>query len=182
MKKLIAAILCVVMVISLLPMSAFAASGTLVREEELAKDLKALGIFKGVSETDFALDRAPTRTEALVMLIRVLGRESDALSKGGRHPFLDVPQWADKYVGYAYENNLTNGVSATKFGSNSIASASMYLTFVLRALGYSDKGEKPQGIRKGHDSTSISAREPKNTSPRFASAGTSRYLPPRDSQ
>ncbi len=138
MKKLIAAILCVVMVMSLLPMSAFAASGTLVREEALAKELKALGIFKGVSETDFALDRAPTRTEALVMLIRVLGRESDALAKGGRHPFLDVPQWADKYVGYAYENNLTNGVSATKFGSNSIASASMYLTFVLRALGYSD--------------------------------------------
>lgn len=138
MKKLIATILCVVMVISLLPMSAFAASGTLVREEALAKELKALGIFKGVSETDFALDRAPTRTEALVMLIRVLGRESDALSKGGRHPFLDVPQWADKYVGYAYENKLTNGVSATKFGSNSIASASMYLTFVLRALGYSD--------------------------------------------
>ena len=138
MKKLIAAILCVVMVISLLPMSAFAASGTLVREEALAKELKSLGIFKGVSETDFALDRAPTRTEALVMLIRVLGRENDALKKGGKHPFLDVPQWADKYVGYAYENKLTNGVSATKFGSNSTASASMYLTFVLRALGYSD--------------------------------------------
>ncbi len=138
MKKLIAVILCAVMLTSLLPMSAFAASGTLVREEELARDLKALGIFKGVSETDFALDRAPTRTEALVMLIRVLGRENEALAKGGRHPFLDVPQWADKYVGYAYENNLTNGVSATKFGSNSVASASMYITFVLRALGYSD--------------------------------------------
>lgn len=139
MKKFTAVFLCLIMVMSLIPMSAFAASGTLVYEEELAEDLKQLGLFKGVSETDFALGRAPTRVEALVMLIRVLGKESDALSKGGKHPFLDVPDWAKNYVGYAYENNLTNGVSATKFGSTSEASASMYLTFVLRALGYSDK-------------------------------------------
>ncbi len=138
MKKLIALVLCIAMCASLVCIPVSAASSTLTREEELAEDLKALGLFKGVSETDFALDRAPTRVEALVMLVRVLGRENDALAKGGRHPFLDVPQWADKYVGYAYENNLTNGVSATKFGSSSEASASMYLTFVLRALGYSD--------------------------------------------
>ncbi len=138
MKKLISFILCTVMVISLIPTAALAASGSLSFEEELARDLKALGVFKGVSETDFALDRAPTRTEALVMLIRTLGKEADALSKGGKHPFLDVPAWADKYVGYAYENKLTNGMSATKFGGNTTASSSMYLTFVLRALGYSD--------------------------------------------
>ena len=139
MKKLIALVLCVALCASILCIPVSAASSTLTREEDLAKDLKALGLFKGVSDTDFALDRAPTRVEALVMLIRVLGRESDALAKGGRHPFLDVPQWANSYVGYAYENNLTNGVSATKFGSSDEASASMYLTFVLRALGYSDK-------------------------------------------
>lgn len=139
MKKFTALVLCLAIFASLIPSTVFAASGTLVFEEGLAEDLKALGLFKGVSETDFALGRAPTRVEALVMLIRVLGKESDALSKGGRHPFLDVPDWAKNYVGYAYENNLTNGISATKFGSTSEASASMYLTFVLRALGYSDK-------------------------------------------
>lgn len=139
MKKIIALVLCIAMCASLVCIPVSAASGTLEREEKLAEDLKALGLFKGVSETDFALGRAPTRVEALVMLVRVLGKESEALSKGGRHPFLDVPEWADKYVGYAYENNLTNGVSATKFGASSEASASMYITFVLRALGYSDK-------------------------------------------
>ncbi len=138
MKKLISLILCAVMLISFAPSLSFAASGSLSFEEDLAKDLKALGVFKGVSDTDFALNRAPTRIEALVMLIRTLGKEAEALSKGGKHPFLDVPAWADKYVGYAYENKLTNGMSATKFGSNTTASSSMYLTFVLRALGYSD--------------------------------------------
>ncbi len=138
MKRIISLTICVILLFSLFPAQALAASSTLSRESELAADLKSLGIFKGVSETDFALDRAPTRTEALVMLIRVLGKEADALNKGGRHPFLDVPTWADSYVGYAYENKLTNGISATKFGGGESASASMYLTFVLRALGYSD--------------------------------------------
>ncbi len=138
MRKLISLVLCAVMLISFVPSVAFTASGSLSFEEDLAKDLKALGVFKGVSDTDFALGRAPTRIEALVMLIRTLGKEAEALSKGGKHPFLDVPSWADKYVGYAYENKLTNGMSATKFGSNTTASSSMYLTFVLRALGYSD--------------------------------------------
>ena len=40
-------------------------------------------------------------------------------------------------MGYAYQKGLTNGVSATEFGSGN-ASAAMYVTFILRALGYSD--------------------------------------------
>ena len=138
MKRIISFILCVVMVVGFVPTNIFAASTTLTFEESLAGNLKELGLFKGVSETDFALGRAPTRVEAIVMLIRILGKEAEATSKGGKHPFLDVPAWADKYVGYAYQNNLTKGISATKFGSGSEASASMYITFVLRALGYSD--------------------------------------------
>ena len=106
-------------------------------EEGLAADLKALNLFRGVSDTDFDLNRAPNRVEALVMLIRILGQESEALDGTWSHPFTDVPEWADKYVGYAYETGLTNGSSATEFGMGS-ASAAMYLTFVLRALGYSD--------------------------------------------
>lgn len=106
-------------------------------EEKLAADLKALNLFRGVSDTDFDLGRAPTRVEAVVMLIRILGKESEALDGTWSHPFTDVPEWADGYVGYAYETGLTNGSSATEFGMGN-ASAAMYLTFMLRALGYSD--------------------------------------------
>lgn len=105
--------------------------------EKAATDLKSLGLFKGVSDTDFDLDRAPTRVEALVMLIRLLGQEKTALEGEFKHPFTDVPSWADKYIGYAYDSKLTNGISATEFGTSD-ASAAMYLTFVLRALDYSD--------------------------------------------
>lgn len=52
-----------------------------------------------------------------------------------------MPSWADKYIGYAYETGLSKGVSSTSFG-NGNASAANYLTFTLRALGYSDAGNE----------------------------------------
>ncbi len=135
MKRLISLLLIVLIIsCSVLPV-AYARNTSY--EITLAQSLKSLGLFRGVSDTDFALDRAPTRVEALVMLIRVLGKEEDAQDGNFRHPFTDVPDWADSYVGYAYQNNLSNGTSATTFG-NENANAAMYLTFILRSLGYSD--------------------------------------------
>ena len=46
------------------------------------------------------------------MLTRLLGAEKTALAGNWKHPFTDVPQWADKYVGWLYQNGLTKGVSA----------------------------------------------------------------------
>ena len=134
-KKAILAALAAVLTASLLASGVGAADPA---EAELeAEKLKELGLFRGVSDTDFDLDREPTRVEALVMLIRALGEESTALGGTYAHPFTDVPDWADAYVGYAYQNGLTNGISATEFGTGN-ASAAMYVTFMLRALGYSD--------------------------------------------
>lgn len=140
MKRCIAAILCIVMCICTVSVP-ITADVTTVRDvskqEHYASVLKSLGLFRGVSETNFDLKRAPTRVEALVMLIRVLGEEQAALEGTWEHPFTDVPKWAEPYVGYAYETGLTKGISATQFG-NGDSTAAMYLTFMLRALGYSD--------------------------------------------
>ncbi len=119
---------------------AFAARDTAF-ETKLAETLKALNLFEGVSDTEFELGRAPTRVEALVMLLRALGKGAEAKNSAWAHPFTDVPPWADGYVGYAYTNKLTNGVSDSEFGTGD-ASAAMYLTFMLRALGYSDAGDR----------------------------------------
>lgn len=138
MKKTVKGILSLMLVFALvfaMLIPAYAASGAEAQAKAAA--LKQLGLFKGVSDTDFALNRAPTRTEALVMLIRALGKESEALGGTWSHPFTDVDSWADKYVGYGYEKGLTKGVSATQFGTGN-ADSDMYLTFMLRALGYSD--------------------------------------------
>ena len=107
-----------------------------------ADRLNALGLFKGVGDNangtpNYDLDREPNRMEAVTMLVRLVGGEAKALSRSWTTPFTDVDEWAKPYVGYAYANGLTNGVSATEFGAKSTVSATQYLTFVLRALDYS---------------------------------------------
>lgn len=107
---------------------------------DYAEKLKLLGVFTGTG-SGFELDREPTRLEGLIMFIRLLGAESNARNGQFSHPFTDVPQWANGYVGWAYENGYTKGVSQTKFGVGNIDSKS-YLTLMLRALGYDDsKGD-----------------------------------------
>lgn len=106
-----------------------------------AYSLYFLGLFKGAATNDdgtpvFALDRAPTRAEAVIMLIRLLGKETEAKQGSFKHPFNDVEDWAKPYVGYAYTNGLSNGTSETTYGSNETISAPQFITLVLRALGY----------------------------------------------
>ena len=139
-RRAVSALLAIVLCFSLLPTTARAAARDTSAEDALAADLKQLGLFQGVSDTDFDLGRPPSRTEAVVMLIRFLGKESESLNGRWTHPFTDVPAWADRYIGYAYQKGLTNGVEDTVFGASSTAGSSTYLTFVLRALGYSDAG------------------------------------------
>ena len=112
-------------------------------EETAARGLYDLGLFKGVGTgadggPDFGLDRAPSRVEAVTMLVRALGAGEAAEAMGKTHPFADVPAWADGYVSYAYGEGLTRGVSETAFGSETTATCGMYLTFMLRALGYTE--------------------------------------------
>ena len=114
--------------------------------EKKAHKLYNLGLMKGTGVTEngillFDLNRTPTRAEAITMLVRFLGKEQEAQDMGKTHPFTDVPSWADGYVSYAYKNGLTNGMSATVFGADTLATPEMYLTFMLRALGYSDSSE-----------------------------------------
>ena len=101
-----------------------------------------LGLFKGVSDEgtekpNFDLNREATRPEALAMLVRSLGKEAEAQNHPKTHPFTDVPQWADGYVSYAFENGITKGISDTEFGVSFVMD-SEYLTFMLRALGYNE--------------------------------------------
>ena len=117
-----------------------------------ADTLYELGLFQGTGldasgRPVYALERTPSRGEAIVMLVRFLGVEREAIEDSyegiRRHPFTDVPDWAAPHVGYAYAHGLTNGISPTEFGTNDIALSTMYLTFVLRALGYRDGGDNP---------------------------------------
>lgn len=105
---------------------------------DYAQKLAEIGVFKGTGSS-FELDREPTRLEGLIMLIRLLGKESDANKLSGvTSVFTDVPDWAQGYVNYAYQNNLTKGIGNQLFGTNNKMNGNAYLTLLLRALGYDD--------------------------------------------
>lgn len=109
----------------------------------IAKGLRELGLFRGSGSgigEGFDLHLPPSRAEGLVMFIRILGEEADALACTGSHPFTDVPAWLDRYAAWAYQKGYANGVAPTLFGAGQTISAVEYEEFLLRALGYSVAG------------------------------------------
>ena len=142
-NRIFACLLVAVLLCTQMTVNAFATPpGRDAAGQAAAQELYELGLFQGSGSLpdgspNFSLDRAPTRAEALVMLVRLLGAEQEALTGDYSHTFTDAG-WADAYIGYAYTNGITQGVSSTEYGANSNATLAQFLTFVLRALGYSD--------------------------------------------
>ena len=138
MKRFMSIIVLAIVMLCCMVSTAFAASDEAIAA---ADELHALGLFNGTG-TDangkpiYDLDRAPTRHEAVIMLIRLLGKEEEASAGTWETPFTDVAEWAKPYIGYAYAHGLTSGTSATTFSGNNPVTASQYLTFILRVLGY----------------------------------------------
>ena len=137
--------------------------------EAQAQMLYDLGLFKD-TDKGFALEKSMTRAEASVMLTRLLGAEKTALAGNWKHPFTDVPKWADKYVGWLYQNGLTKGVSATLYGSQRNVTCGQYCIFLTRAhldadsyqgTAFVDNDEVRQTDEEGFirgDAVSLSAR------------------------
>lgn len=117
---------------ALLTVSAFAADFT-----SCADRLKDMGLFLGTNN-GYELERAPTRAEAAVMLVRLLGEENVAQSLSYTAPFIDVQDWQKPYVQYLYDTRLTTGATANTFAPAEPCTAQMYATFLLRALGYNN--------------------------------------------
>ena len=140
MKKLMKSAVAASMAAALLTSAAGAASFT-----SSADALRDLGLFQG-SDKGYELDRAADRAEAATMLVRLLGKEAEAKesweASDSEFPFTDLEngyQWAKPYVAWLYDQGLTAGATETTFEPNKPVTAQQYCTFLMRALGYSDK-------------------------------------------
>lgn len=144
MNRLFSYLLAAVLLCSQLTVGAFAAPpGREAAGQAAAEALYELGLFQGVGtlpngSPNFDLGRTPFRGEAVVMLVRLLGAEDEALAGHFSHPFTDTEDWADAHIGYAYTHGITNGTASTIYGTYSSIDLAQFLTFVLRALGYGD--------------------------------------------
>lgn len=99
-KKLLSLFLALTLALSL---AAPAWAATPEEAQDSAQLLYNLGLFQGSGTNEdgsprFALERAPTRAEAVTILVRLLGAEEAAQAQTWTTPFTDVPDWAQSYV------------------------------------------------------------------------------------
>ena len=132
-RKLISLLLAASILIAAAP----AASAYTQEQKDAADELYTLGLFYG-TDKGFELDRSLTRQEAAAMVVRLVGKETTALNGTYRTDFTDVALWAEGYVGYAQTAGLVAGYDNARLGATDTVTGAQYLTFVLRALGYSD--------------------------------------------
>lgn len=123
-------------ILSALILAGTATAATEIQQQD-AVFLDELGLFQG-TEHGYELDRTMTRAEGAVMLVRLLGGEAEAEISTYQTPFTDVPDWAQPYVGWLYENKLTNGTSKTTYSPNEPMCFEQYAWFTGRAAGFTD--------------------------------------------
>jgi len=146
-RKLIVALLIVVMLASMVPVSA-----ATIQQINTADAMNDMGLFLGTGK-GYELDNTLTRAQGVTMLVRMIGKEAEAQSGVFGDPFKDVPTWAKGYVGYAWANKITNGTGPDKFSPDATMTDYMFLTLTLRALGYDDaagdfKWDNPYALAK----------------------------------
>lgn len=129
---------------SLLLTAALCVTASASHFDSTAEELAAIGIFRGGAD-GFNLDQAPTRGQAAIMLVRLLGGEPEALGtyRSGRLtcPFTDVNETTAPYVAWLADQGVANGTSDTTFGAADPCTAQAYTVFLLRALGYQDNND-----------------------------------------
>lgn len=137
-KRLFALILTVLLLIPTV-----SASDSYTQEEKTADALNHLGLFLG-NNGSYMLENNLTRGQGMILLVRMLGAEDEALATTYETPFTDLSgAKLPHYVGYAYTNNITKGTTATTFSTQRALTDWMFLTLVMRTLGYPDGGENP---------------------------------------
>ena len=121
-KKIMALFLSIVMVLGLLPASAFAANDTSAFSDvktsawyhEDVQYVSENGLMKGTGENLFSPDATTTRGMIVTILYRLEGEPSPT----GTCPFQDVAsgKYYEKAITWAAENGIVSGFSADTFG------------------------------------------------------------------
>lgn len=146
LKKVLAVVLTIALLASMMMVPALAA----VSNEDEANALKAIGLFKGYGD-DLGLTDKLTREQGMILVIRAMGAEEDALAMTEAEveaELADVTDldsigtWAGarNYAAYALKAGLTKGVSTEKlvFGGQLEFAGDQLVILLLRAMGYTN--------------------------------------------
>jgi hypothetical protein len=135
LNRSILALVVLVMTFIILGSAAFGANE--IKNQDKAEVLKRMQLFQGTNK-GYELDKAFTRAQGAVMLLRLLGWDDEAAKYDGKLAFADVKKshWAAKFIFYANSKGLVRGVTNAKFAPDENMNGSQFIALTLRALGY----------------------------------------------
>ena len=153
MKKIIAVILAVIMVMSLATVAFAANSFTDIsnsKNKEAIETLYELGVIDGYSKTKFGPKLTLSRAEACAVMVRALYGDKTVY---WTNSFTDVPTraWYAPYVDVAVYYDIMHGHSATTFAPDEDITYDQMATLVLNALGYNApqlSGTWPENVER----------------------------------
>ncbi len=141
MRTALAAILALVMLVAVIPMTAVAAYKTPfddVKADDYFYEAVIWayteGVTTGTSATKFAPEKTCTRGQVVTFLWRAMGKPEPASTE---NPFEDVKasDYYFKPILWAVEKGITTGTSAKRFSPDTTCTNAHILTFIWRALG-----------------------------------------------
>jgi len=151
MKKILSFVLVLAMVLGSVSM-VFATDYPDVKDTDSCAEavnvLSSLGVIEGYNDGTFKPEKTITRAEAIKIVVAALGLP---VTEGNSYPtqFTDVPAtaWYSGYVRYGVALGITEGTSKEHFSPDATVTYDQVITFIMRALGYSDKlvGGYPTG-------------------------------------
>ena len=114
------------------------------------------GFMNGVADDAFDVDGNLTRAQLVTILYRIAGEPESTAT----NPFADVAdgQWYTNAVIWAYQNNVTNGVSATEFAPEENVTREQMVAFFARYAKLAGVDTTAKGDLKAFaDASSVSA-------------------------
>lgn len=139
-KRLIAAMICMALMVQTTGYEVNAAGTDDFTRDQKAELLNSLDILQG-DGTSYNLNAQLKRSEAAAFIVRLLGKEDEVDEKSEDYiytSYTDVSpdEWYAKYVGYCDEVGIINGYSDKTFRPDEYVSERAFIKLILSALSY----------------------------------------------
>ena len=150
LKKILALVLALVMVIGMMSIASAATPGTgfaddaeITKYDEAVQILEALGIYKGDGEGNFEYNEPITRAETAALIYRIVHDEKYVGIYADYDKFDDVDSkdWFAGYVNYCANGEFIVGDGNGSFNPDDYVTGYQVLAIVLRLVGYDREGE-----------------------------------------
>ena len=150
LKKILALVLALVMVVGVMSVATAATPGTgysddasITKYDEAVQVLTQLGIYRGNEKGNFNPSGSITRAEVAALVYRIVHQDVTDKYVGNYNKFADVDtnDWFAGYVNYCANGEYIVGDGNGNFNPNDTVNGYQVLAIMLRALGYDREGE-----------------------------------------